>query len=308
VAGYGNDTVDAGAGNDTVLGGDGEDTIQGGDGDDILKGNDDNDVISGGAGNDCISGDGSTGCGSGTGDDVIAGGLGEDFITGGAGDDEIVGDGDGPGIADNDAIYGGSGNDFLDGDSGAEELITFSQEWLAWWANPPQNPQQNPEPSLVFTNKQFVYSGTGTDCIDGGTGNDTIAGGYGNDQLAGGTGDDTFVFKYSDLASHDTICDFRAGTACGGAGIDQIDLSQMFVETGYQVVDPVTGLGTGAFKHNGLFNDFDAVLAAGRNVGSDWVLDLVKDTSGNVVQSVKLIGVQESQLIEGDFMYSDNIT
>ncbi len=66
-----------------------------------------------------------------------------------------------------------------------------------------------------------IYGGSGNDTINGNNGCDTIIGGYGADYLTGGNGDDRFVFLStadSNAARFDIVSDFRSGS-------DRIDLS-----------------------------------------------------------------------------------
>lgn len=106
----------------------------------------------------------------------------------------------------------------------------------------------------------------GDDHLDGGAGNDTLKGGAGNDSLTGGGGDDMFIFENG--TGDDVITDFTAG-----AGSDD-------------VID-VSDFG---------FTDFADLLAATNDSGADTVITLDGD------DSVTLIGVQEANLHEDDFL------
>ncbi|MEP4885266.1 MAG: FG-GAP-like repeat-containing protein, partial [Alphaproteobacteria bacterium] len=103
--------------------------------------------------------------------------------------------------------------------------------------------------------------------IDGTAGDDTLQGGGGNDFLTGNAGDDLFVFVNG--AGDDTIGDFQAG-----AGTDDL-------------VD-VSDFG---------FIDFADLLASTNDSGADTVITLDGD------DSLTLIGVQEADLHEDDFIF-----
>ena len=202
----GNDVIYGGDGHDRLIGGDGHDVLFGGHGDDILFGGFGNDTLFGEDGNDLLFGD--------DGNDLIFGGTGDDTLDGGNGDDLLHGD------AGNDLLLAGAGNDTLSGDEGDDRLI----------------------------------AGSGDDTLDGGTGNDALQGDDGNDHLDGGAGDDTIdAGDGNDVilatAGSDHI-DAGAGddtihvspTAVltvieGGAGTDQLDLSDFSQDSVVDLVD-----------------------------------------------------------------------
>jgi Ca2+-binding RTX toxin-like protein len=93
-----------------------------------------------------------------------------------------------------------------------------------------------------FSGNDTLSGGVGDDSLSGDDGNDILIGGAGNDSMAGGAGSDAFVFKPG--FGLDTIADFTAGT--GTDDVLEFD--------------------------NTLFADFEAVLAAASQVGSDTVI------------------------------------
>ncbi len=103
--------------------------------------------------------------------------------------------------------------------------------------------------------------------LTGGAGSDVLVGGAGDDSLTGLGGDDLFVFR--DGFGDDTITDFTAGIGTD----DKIDVSDF-------------GL-----------NNLADLLASSNDVGSNTVINL----DGN--DSLTLIGVQEFQLHEDDFLF-----
>jgi len=103
--------------------------------------------------------------------------------------------------------------------------------------------------------------------LTGGAGSDVLVGGAGDDSLTGLGGDDLFVFR--DGSGDDTITDFTAGIGTD----DKIDVSDF-------------GL-----------NNLADLLASSNDVGSNTVINL----DGN--DSLTLIGVQEFQLHEDDFLF-----
>jgi Ca2+-binding RTX toxin-like protein len=103
--------------------------------------------------------------------------------------------------------------------------------------------------------------------ILGNDGNDRIDGRSGNDSLIGGAGTDTFVFDAG--FGQDTITDFIAGS---GAGHDVIEFDQA------------------------IFADFDAVLGAAANVGSNVVI-----TAG--ADKITIVGITKASLTVDDFQF-----
>jgi Ca2+-binding RTX toxin-like protein len=108
---------------------------------------------------------------------------------------------------------------------------------------------------------------TGLSGIDGGSGNDTIVGSNGDDEITGGKGNDVFVFKAG--FGRDTITDFAAGARIR----DVIEF------------------------HDGLFADFDAVMASASMSGSNTVITIDADNS-IVLQNVTI-----SALHQNDFLF-----
>lgn len=93
-----------------------------------------------------------------------------------------------------------------------------------------------------FSGDDALRGGDGDDSLSGDDGNDILIGGAGSDAMAGGAGNDAFVFRPG--FGIDTVAEFTAG-----AGTDDA------LEFG-----------------NTLFADFEAVLAAAAQVGSDTVI------------------------------------
>jgi len=108
-----------------------------------------------------------------------------------------------------------------------------------------------------------LAAGSGNDLLSGGNGDDWLGGGAGDDTLTGGNGSDTLVFGAE--FGHDVVTDFRSG--------DHI-----------------------AFQ-DGVFGDFQAVLAASQQVGADVVITL---DSGDVIT---LQHVQLASLHASDFVF-----
>jgi VCBS repeat-containing protein len=102
--------------------------------------------------------------------------------------------------------------------------------------------------------------------VNGTSGDDTLFGAEGNDMLFGDAGDDLFVFVNG--TGDDTVTDFTAGA--GSA--DRLDVSDFG------------------------FANFAELLDATNDDGADTVITLDDD------DSIKLIGVQEAQLHEDDFI------
>jgi Ca2+-binding RTX toxin-like protein len=116
----------------------------------------------------------------------------------------------------------------------------------------------------ALAGKDMVTGTVAEDFLNGSIGEDTLIGLAGNDILNGGADADEFVF--SDGSGDDLIVDFDISSG------DFLNIN--------------------AFG----FADFDAVLAASADVGSDAVIQLDSD------DSVTLIGVNTSDLTIGDFL------
>lgn len=244
--GTGHDTLHGGAGNDTLSGGEGNDLIFGGAGDDVILAGPGNDTIDGGEGHDKLDLSSVTGpilvdMGSGI---VSGSGIGLTRFTSienmvfGAGDNDVTG-GNGDDVFDggagNDTLSGGAGDDRLTGGEGNDLLRGGSGD----------DTLSGGEGDDVLnggSGDDVLLGGAGDDQISGGSGDDTIEGGAGDDLLSGGSGDDVFVFAPN--FGHDRITDF------GGWDADVIEFT------------------------TGMFADFDAVLAAAVQVGSDVVITL----------------------------------
>lgn len=251
--GEGDDLIEGGAGNDTLHGGEGQDVIRGGAGNDLIFGGAGDDLIHAGPGNDTIDGgegydtlDMSSVSGPifvDMGSGVVSGtGIGLTRFTSieniafGAGDNDVTG-GNGDDVFDggagNDTLSGGAGDDKLAGGEGNDLLRGGSGDDLLDGGN-------GDDVLNGGSGDDVLLGGAGNDQLSGGSGDDTIEGGAGDDLLSGGSGDDLFVFAPN--FGHDRITDF------GGWDADVIE----FTAT--------------------IFQDFDAVLAAAAQVGSDIVI------------------------------------
>ncbi len=195
-----------GSGNDTI-------NISAANGSGFLPGN----YVYSGAGNDSITG--------GSGNDVLYSGAGNDTINGGAGDDYLY---SGTGI---DNIVGGTGNDYLYIDNftdAANTIITYTAPnngTIVGGSNDGTifreiervelrtgsgNDTINIAAATASGSQNYVYSGDGSDTINGSVGVDNLYGEGGNDTINGGEGTD---YLYG--GSGNDILD-------GGAGIDYL--------------------------------------------------------------------------------------
>ncbi|MCA1494980.1 hypothetical protein I6F11_29640, partial [Ensifer sp. NBAIM29] len=232
----------------------GEDTIVGFNVADVIDAGDGNDAISAGDGNDTITG--------GRGDDLIEGGKGDDtyYYSRGDGNDTII-EGTNSGV--NDTLV------FTDINRGEVRLVRNGNDLTIDMAESAPGAGDDGSVLIKATLDDYYSRGvekivladgtswtradlrgillsqastTGDDTIVGFNVADTISGGRGNDMLTGGSGNDFFVFK-ADFGL-DTVTDFKAGSGAG----DVLEFD------------------------NTLFADFEAVLAAASQVGSDTVI------------------------------------
>lgn len=127
----------------------------------------------------------------------------------------------------------------------------------------------------------ILVGAAGSDTLDGGNGADELRGGAGLDSLSGGNGSD--------------LLDGGAGDDRleGGAGPDR------FVFTGGFGDDVITDFGIGDVIQftGGAVADFADLLRRAETVGSDVVISLDDGSS------LTLLGVRESQLRAGDFLF-----
>jgi Ca2+-binding RTX toxin-like protein len=122
--------------------------------------------------------------------------------------------------------------------------------------------------TLTGTSEEEELLGlAGNDTLLGGTGNDTLDGGAGNDELTGGFGNDTFVFRAG--FGQDIVTDFAAGASAD----DVIEF------------------------HDGLFADFNDVLAASAVSGDSTIITVDASTT------ITLQHVQVSTLTADDFRF-----
>ena len=118
----------------------------------------------------------------------------------------------------------------------------------------------------TYASIESIIGSAYADTLTGDASANTLNGGAGDDTLTGGAGDDLFVFGNFD--DDDTVNDFAAGSGAG----DILDIQ--------------------AFN----FADFDAVIAACNDSGSNCVVSLDAD------DEITLIGVQTLDLTAGDFL------
>lgn len=323
-------------GDDLLIGGAGDDTLSGGAGDDIMVGGDGADHHDGGDGRDAVTytdsqigltidlGNPSNSTGhaagdtftdveeifatyyddiimdeNGNNDSTIFGLSGNDTIYGYAGDDMLIGG------SGNDSLYGGAGDDVLSGDAGADHLDGGAGMDVVLYGSAStgvtvdlEDPTQNTGDASgdtyssieVIVGSQHddvikdtqdnahrildgdagndsLYGYGGNDVLVGYDGDDTLVGGTGHDFLIGDAGNDTFVFNAGD--GHDFILDFEAGE-----GSDDV------------------------IAFNGVFDDFDDMMASTSQVGGDVLID-----AGNG-QTVTLGSVDISSLHEDDFIFT----
>jgi RTX calcium-binding nonapeptide repeat (4 copies) len=193
------------------------------------------------------------------GNDVISGGNGNDILNGGRGDDTISG-GNG-----NDRLDGGLGNDNLSGGNGDDVLLGGAGNDALDGGNGDDSLDGGTGNDTLSggNGNDHLVAGAGDDTLSGGNGNDCLFGGTGDDTLTGGNGGDTFVFA-ADFG-HDTVTDFRSGNHI-------------------------------AFE-DGVFGDFQSLLAASHQVGADIVITLDTDNT------ITLQHVQLSSLHASDFLF-----
>ena len=139
-----NIVAEGGAGNDQITTGAGQDRIDGGEGNDILKGGDGRDDIFGNSGNDQIDG--------GAGDNILYGGDGDDQFASGAGTNYMD---------------GGAGNDTFDGSTGINKISGGLGD-----------------DRIISGGKNAIYTGQGTDAVEGATSNDKIYAQQGVDAIS----------------------------------------------------------------------------------------------------------------------------
>jgi Ca2+-binding RTX toxin-like protein len=316
--GAGNDTLHGGYGNDTLVGGKGADILDGGvgkdtisyvdstqainvnlvmgtasggdaigdvisnveniigtDKNDTMTGDDNANLFNGGKGNDTLFGGG--------GDDTLIGGIGADVMVGGDGSDTVSYEGSKLGVnvnlvtntatggdATGDVIYefenvtGTAVADTLTGNAGDNKLSGGDGNDLIVGGG--GNDQLNGDGG-----NDTLTSGDGMDQLMGGAGNDTLTSGSGADGLIGGAGDDTLnagdgFDRLVGDAGNDTLTggnDWDAFVFGAGFGHDVIqDFGGDYIEF-----------------DDGIFADFNAVLAAAHQVGNDLVITLDANNS-----------------------------
>lgn len=317
--GTGADVLYGGADNDSLLGGGNDDTLDGGDGDDYVDGNEGDDSVDGSTGEDTVLGsEGADHVIGGAGADEISGGLGGDSLVGGSGDDTLWGledDDTLEGGEDDDELNGGVGNDNLDGGEGFDTLNGgVGLDTLIGGANGDELNGGDDADDLQGGDgfddlngdlgDDLLSGGADGDILDGGEGADTLNGDDGDDMLTGGLGDD----ELNGGADHDELdgsegADVLSGGAgddmlTGGDGDDTLNAdagadtltggldSDSFVYTaGGFDHDILTDFEAGAGVSDviefstALFADFDAVIAASADDGTDTTITLDADNT-----------------------------
>lgn len=226
-----------GDGRDDIRADDGDDLVDGGDGNDRLRGEDGADELIGGDGNDRLRGDdGDDTLEGGDGNDRLRGDDGDDMLEGGDGNDRLRG-GDG-----DDALTGGDGNDRVKGNGGNDIALggDGNDRVIGGGGEDTLSGGEGNDRVKGGGGADIVNGGGGDDRVIGGRGEDTLDGGSGSDRYNGGLGADTLIFEVDGVS--DKINDFEDG-------LDLIDVSAFGV------------------------TDIDAILASGRQVGLDAVID-----------------------------------
>jgi serralysin len=329
IGGGGNDSLNGGTGADSMAGGIGNDTYtvdsvgdtvieNPGEGTDIVKtslatytlgdnlenltgtgtasqaltGNALDNTLSGGAGDDTLSGGG--------GNDALNGGAGVDQMIGGIGDDTYTVDN-----ANDVAIENaGEGTDTV-----KTSLTTYALadnvENLTGTGAAGQTLTGNASANTISggAGDDTLYGGDGNDTLKGGAGNDilsgeggndTLNGGGGNDQLNGGAGDDTITG-----ATENDVIEGGAGNdkLTGAAGNDNFLFRAGF---GHDTITDFTagpGISDVIEFHDGMFGNFEAVVAASHQVGNNVEIDV------DAATSILLKGVTLASLNQNDFAF-----
>ena len=226
-----------GDGRDDIRADDGDDLVDGGEGNDRLRGEDGADELIGGDGNDRLRGDdGDDTLEGGDGNDRLRGDDGDDMLDGGDGNDRLRG-GDG-----DDALTGGDGNDRVKGNGGNDIALggDGNDRVIGGGGEDTLSGGEGNDRVKGGAGADIVNGGGGDDRMIGGRGEDTLDGGSGSDRYNGGLGADTLIFEVDGVS--DKINGFEDG-------LDLIDVSAFGV------------------------TDIDAIIASGRQVGLDAVID-----------------------------------
>jgi VCBS repeat-containing protein len=190
---------------------------------------------------------------------IVNGGNGSDSLNGGTGGDLILA-GNG-----NDTVNAGDGDDLVHGGNGSDSL--FGGRGMDGMYGDEGNDLLDGGlgSDLLFggNGKDILKGGGDNDLLYGGNGDDILDGGSGDDILAGDNGNDRFVFGPN--SGNDVIADFRRG--------DIIEFQ------------------------GGVFDNFQEVRAASRQILGSTVIDIGDDT-------IVLIGVQLRDLRASDFLFT----
>jgi Ca2+-binding RTX toxin-like protein len=181
-------------------------------------------------------------------------------FNGGNGNDNLAG------TTGNDTMNGGNGNDRLDGRDGNDTLSggNGNDVLIGGRGNDMLDGGNGDDQLDGGLGNDRLAGGNGNDTLTGGDGNDIMTGGGGDDHLAGGSGNNTFVFGSG--FGHDTVADFGSG--------DHIQFT------------------------DGVFQNFQSVMAAGQQVGGDTVI--TKDPGDTIL----LQGVTLGSLSANNFSFT----
>jgi Ca2+-binding RTX toxin-like protein len=146
--------------------------------------------------------------------------------------------------------------------------------------------------------RDTLNGGDGNDKIDGGNDNDILIGGRGDDRIEGGNGDDTMMGgDGNDTLNGENDNDVLTGGAgndrlTGGSGSDLFVFGAGF---GKDIVTDFAGNDRIVFD-DGLFDTFQEVRAASRQVGSSVVITLDADNT-ITLQHVNLNSLQANDFL-----------
>src|SRR5262249_27819370 len=207
------------------------------------------------------------------GDDTLIGGDGNDSLNGGAGADTVIG-----GAGNDTHTLDKLGDVVVENPGEGTDLVKTSLASYSLGSDV-ENLTGTLATGQALTGNDLANTITGAagdDTLDGGAGNDTLNGGGGNDNLLGGSGNDTI----NGSTGNDVID--------GGPGNDRLTGSggtDTFVFHAGFGQDTVTDFAAGASSndviefHDGLFADFNAVLAHATASGTSTVISVDATTS-----------------------------
>ncbi|KZL18280.1 calcium-binding protein [Pseudovibrio sp. WM33] len=289
------DTLTGNAGDNRLWGLGGDDQLNGGEGNDYLFGGAGADLIDGGTGSDiAIYRDSNAGVTINLAEGIASGGhatgdvlVNIEHLEGSDYDDVLTGDSNNNSLyARNgvDRLYGGEGNDtlsaygsgadYLDGGEGAD-AVRYRWSHAAVTVNLSDQSQNAGDAAgdEYISIENIMGTNSYDDTLTGDAGDNKIWGYGGDDILTGGAGSDVFVFDdpqydISDFGT-DVITDFQSGQ--GSDDVIRFDAD--------------------------ILADFDAVIAAASDDGTDTVIALDDDSS------ITLKGVVIPDLHSDDFQF-----